>query len=85
MNEQEIDLMDELYFVQSYKDIKNELKWGDSVLQENLLSLHQKEFIKILVNHDEEYRANTYNPHEMDWERLYFLATKKGLLEHNGF
>ena len=84
MNEQEIDLLDELYFVQSYQEVKNALDWDDTPLQEHLFSLSQKEYIKMLVNHDEEYdKASDFS--SIPWNDLYFLATKKGLLEHNGF
>jgi hypothetical protein len=84
MNDQEIDLLDELYFVQSYQDVKDALDWDDTQLQKQLFSLSQKEYIKILINHDEEYKgANDLN--SIPWSELYFLATKKGLLEHNGF
>jgi hypothetical protein len=84
MNEQEIDLLDELYFVQPYSEIKKALDWEDTVLQKHLYSLSQKEYIKILVNHDEEY-DNSSDLESIPWINLYFLATKKGLLEHNGF
>jgi hypothetical protein len=85
MNDLEIDLMDELYFVQSYQEVKNALNWEDENLQTHLLALNQKEFIKILVNHDEEYPHKIVDVNSVPWNELYFLATKKGLLEHNGF
>lgn len=85
MNDQEIDLMDELYFVQSYKEVKDALGWEDESLQNQLLGLHEKEFIKILINHDEDYPHKIESIKSVPWNELYFLATKKGLLEHNGF
>lgn len=84
MNEQEIDLLDELYFVQSYSEVKGALDWEDPQLQKHLFSLNQKEYIKILINHDEEYIGSN-DLSSIPWNDLYFLATKKGLLEHNGF
>ncbi|HET8860436.1 hypothetical protein [Marivirga sp.] len=84
MNEQEIDLLDELYFVQSYDEVKSALGWQDSNLQKYLFSLYKKEYIKLLINHDEEY-AGVKNIKQIPWNSLYFLATKKGLMEHNGF
>ncbi|ADR20630.1 hypothetical protein MATR_17450 [Marivirga tractuosa] len=84
MNDQEIDLLDELYFVQSYKEVKTALDWEDAQLQKYLFSLNQKEYIKMLINQDEEYDG-IKDFDKIPWEDLYFLATKKGLLEHNGF
>jgi len=84
MNDQEIDLLDELYFVQSYRDLKSAMDWKDEDVQKHLFSLSQKDYIKILINHDEEYDGiKDFN--QIPWQDLYFLATKKGLLEHNGF
>jgi hypothetical protein len=85
MNEQEIDLMDELYFVQSYAEVKRAIDWEDALLQKYLLGLYEKEYVKMLTNHDEEYQGSTKNLDHIPWNELYFLATKKGLLEHNGF
>lgn len=84
MNDQEIDLLDELYFVQSYSEVKSALDWKDTHLQKHLFSLNQKEYIKILINQDEEYDGDK-DISSIPWNDLYFLATKKGLLEHNGF
>jgi hypothetical protein len=84
MNEQEIDLLDELYFVQSYKELKSAMDWDDAQLQKHLFSLNQKEYIKILVNQDDEYNGDK-EINSIPWQELFFLATKKGLLEHNGF
>ena len=84
MNDQEIDLLDELYFVQSYEEVKSALDWTDDIIQKHLFLLEQKEYIKILINHDEEY-AGSKDVNKIPWKELYFLATKKGLLEHNGF
>jgi len=84
MNNQEIDLLDELYFVQSYQDVKSALNWKDENLQKHLYSLNQKGYIKMLINHDKEYDGHK-DLKSIPWNNLYFLATKKGLLEHNGF
>ncbi|WP_375577604.1 hypothetical protein ABWH96_11125 [Marivirga tractuosa] len=84
MNDQEIDLLDELYFVQSYNEVKEALVWEDKDLQNQLFSLYQKEYIKVLINQDEDYKGDM-DLNTIPWKDLYFLATKKGLLEHNGF
>lgn len=84
MNDQEIDLLDELYFVQSYGEVKSALDWKDTHLQKHLFSLYQKEYIKFLINQDDEYDGDK-DVSSIPWNDLYFLATKKGLLEHNGF
>ncbi len=85
MTDNEFDLLDELYFVQSFEVIKDALNWEKELLKETLFSLYKKDFIKILIEHDVDF-SDTIDSYEMfDWENKYFLASKKGLLLHNGF
>jgi len=81
MSEEEFDLMDELYFVQAYGYLKEELGWDDDKLLVILQDLYDKGFIKCLSHPDNELfdhidikgMGTTY----------YYLATKKGLMHHN--
>ena len=85
MSDNEFDLIDELYFVQSYTIVKDALDWDSTMLNETLYSLYNKDFIKILLTHDEEFSDEISDPHNFSWSDKYFLASKKGLLLHNGF
>ncbi len=82
MTDEEFDVLDELYFVISYNDLVRALVIDETKLVEVLNSLHQRDFIKVLSNADDEVddndvdlaqKANTY----------FYLITKKGLLAHN--
>lgn len=84
MTDDEFDLLDELYFVQSYNEVKNAINWQDEKLKVTLASLYQEGFIKILQSHDEEFKGSNSDD-AIPWEDLFYLATKKGLLQHNGF
>jgi hypothetical protein len=81
MTDNEFDLLDELYFVQPYNLLKETLGWEDYQLLATLQSLHSKGWIKCLFEPDDEVFG------EVDFEgkgmELYYLATKKGLMEHN--
>lgn len=81
MSENEFDLLDELYFVQHFDYLKETLGWGDEILLDTLKSLYEKGFIKCLYGPDNEV-FETLNFEEKGRE-LYYLATKKGLMEHN--
>jgi hypothetical protein len=81
MSEEEFDLMDELYFVRSYGHLKKELDWEHEKLLATLQSLLEKEWIKCFSSPDEEVFKN-YNLPKFGKEYFY-LATKKGLMEHN--
>ena len=81
MIDAEFDLLDELYFVQSYIDVKKSLGWDDQLLLETLNSLYQEGMVKCLSLPDEE-RFDEVNIF-VEGKSLYFLATKKGLMAHN--
>lgn len=85
MSDNEFDLIDELYFVQSYDVIKEALKWESELLNSTLFSLYQKDYIKILIGHDDEFSSVIEAYEKFNWEDKYYLASKKGLLLHNGF
>lgn len=81
MSEEEFDLIDELYFVQSYKYLQEELGWDDDKLLVNLQKLYDKGFIKCLTHPDKEL----FDDIDIKGQgtRYYYLATKKGLMHHN--
>jgi hypothetical protein len=81
MSEEEFDLLDELYFVQPYQYLKEELGWEDEKLLATLQLLIDKEWIKCFYNVDEEVKDN-FNI-EKEGKKYYYLATKVGLMEHN--
>lgn len=81
MNDAEFDLMDELYFVQSYSYIKETLDWSDSELIATLKILFEQGYIKCLDDPDSERFGSV--DFENEAALLYFLATKKGLMAHN--
>jgi len=78
----EYDIIDELYFVTSYADLKEESELSDEVLKKNLVTLIHQDFIRVYRDMDEELL-----PDEMDlessYQSYYYLASKKGLFEHN--
>jgi hypothetical protein len=83
MNDHEFDLLDDLYFVNSYENLKINLQWDHQKIRQTLLSLIEKDWIRIYKSGNEEIQFD-----DSDFEanhRLYFyLANKKGLLAHHG-
>ncbi len=81
MTDDEFDLIDELYFVQSYDYLKQELDWEDEKLLVILQRLVDKEWINCFSNPDEEIFDD---PDIQNKGKGYFyLASKKGLLAHH--
>lgn len=81
MSDDEFDLLDELYFLQSYEQLKNETRWDDQKLLATLNQLFQKEYIKCYSAPDQEVFDGV--DLDRDGSGYYYLATKKGLLKHN--
>ena len=81
MTEDEFEVVDELYFVQSYADIKKELHWEDEKLLGILQSLVEKKWVKCLLSPEEEVfeDCDVWN----NGENYFYLATKEGLMIHN--
>lgn len=81
MTDAEFDLLDELYFVQPFGYLLESLGWSEEKLLETLQSACEKGYIKCLYSPDEEV-FERFDMFELG-RNLYFLATKKGLMEHN--
>ncbi|HEY4650925.1 MAG TPA: hypothetical protein VIG72_05900 [Pontibacter sp.] len=83
MTETEFDILDELYFVASYTDLRSTLSLSDEELCQGLQSLLEKGYIRILYpDQDTEhaYEAKAFGKHCQEY---FYLATKAGLVVHN--
>ncbi len=83
MSDLEFDILDQLYFVTPYAKVLEELSIPEQQLKAGLKQLLEKGFVRCFKTVSEEAL-----PHEIDWElhfaNYYYLATKEGLLAHNG-
>jgi hypothetical protein len=81
MSDDEFDLLDELYFLQSFQYLKETLDWEDERLLRTLQRLLEKGWIKCFHSPDKEvFGAIDLSDQGL---HLYYLATKAGLLKHN--
>lgn len=83
MTDEEFDVLDELYFVQPYEHLKEELEMDDKDLLLVLKSLLKKTWVKCYSAMDEEVFEKDIDL-ENNFQRYLYLATKKGLMAHNG-
>lgn len=83
MTDQEYDVLDELYFVVPFSHLQQELDMEEETLKKILETLLKKGWIKCFLSASEEAL-----PAEIDLENrfdeYFYLATKSGLLAHNG-
>ena len=82
MEDWEFDLIDELYFVTSYAELVDKLPEYNDKLQEYLLKLLKKGWIKVFKKESDEevLELELFN---INYKKYNYLATKAGLLEHN--
>jgi hypothetical protein len=83
MSDLEFDILDELYFVQSFSELQKKLSLDEKELKNGLMILLQKTWIKCFEpNRENVLETETLN-FEENFRSLHYLATKEGLLQHN--
>ncbi|QNF34648.1 hypothetical protein HUW51_18650 [Adhaeribacter swui] len=83
MTETEFDIIDELYFVNSFADIATTLALEEEELSQSLQELLKKGYVKCFFP-DPDTEVD-YNPATFREQgtHFYYLATKAGLMAHN--
>lgn len=82
MTDREFELMDELYFVQSFQELQEECDMDEQELKQLLKGLVSKGWVRWMTSRsDENPESQVF--HESLLQEYYYLATKAGLLAHN--
>ena len=77
------DILDELYFVTSFNDLRNALGLPEETLCLELKKLLELEFVKSFFPDPDSEITFAPETFDQDCNRYFYLATKKGLLAHN--
>lgn len=82
MTDLEFDVLDELYFVQSFTELQKETGLDATTLKEVLAGMYGKGWLRCLPEPSggEDYRGKDFPE---NYSATYFLASKEGLLAHN--
>lgn len=83
MTDQEFDILDELYFVISFQELMRNLSWPVEDVLPVLKELVAKELVKCIDPQSEEEVELSAAELDKQYNKILFLATKKGLMEHN--
>lgn len=83
MTDAEFDVLDELYFVQSFQYLIDELDMEKEDLKEVLTALVNKGWVKCFLSMHEEALSHELHLDEK-YQEYFYLATKAGLMAHNG-
>lgn len=83
MSDEEFDVMDELYFVQPFSHLIAELDLEEQEMVAVLAKLVRKGWVRCLKGMDDEVPDEALDL-ETEYANYFYLATKQGLLAHNG-
>jgi hypothetical protein len=82
MTDLEFDMMDELYFISSFHELKEKLSLEEPELVNALHKLIQKGWVKCLEKETDDELEVPSN-FKAEYQNYNYLATKAGLLAHN--
>jgi len=82
MTDREFDVLDELYFVTPFHELREHVGLPEEELKEILIILSEKGWLKCFGNMDEELPLDDINL-ETEYKKYFYLASKEGLLAHN--
>ncbi len=82
MTNQEFNLLDELYFVKSFAELQDELDMKKDALKEVLLQVIDKEWVGCYATPMVGLTVEKAD-FEGNYLEYFYLATKKGMFEHN--
>ncbi|MFY0592745.1 hypothetical protein [Roseivirga sp.] len=83
MTDEEFDVLDELYFVQPFTFLLEELSMSAEEIKPVLKLLLDKGWVKCLRDMNNEVFDEDLK-FEENYQNYFYLASKKGLLAHNG-
>lgn len=82
MTDEEFDVLDELYFLQSFTYLLNEIGMKEDKLKSTLVDLCEKGWVKSYSSPTEQVVFERSN-FEESFANYYYLASKAGLMAHN--
>lgn len=82
MTDIEYEIIDELYFLTSFADLKSTFNQGDVDLEEMIWRLISKGWVRMTDKNDNEIQTVESDFHRQK-DQFYFIVTKSGLLAHN--
>ena len=82
MTDQEFDILDELYFLTGFEELKEGCGLKNEELVPALWKIIKKEWVNCFKNYDQEFQA-TQSEFETNFADYHYLASKKGLMAHN--
>jgi hypothetical protein len=83
MSDLEYDVLDELYFVQHFKELLKLTDLEEHEIKKTLQTLIDKNWVRCFKDAATEVQSSELD-FELEFRNYYYLASKKGLFAHNG-
>jgi len=85
LSEVQFDILDALYFVESYDHILEDAPYPETVVRAEMHTLIDRGWVQVMRLDEEKGDYLRTAIYDLDNMRdFYYLATKEGLLKHNG-
>ena len=86
LNELQFDIIDCLYFVESYENILEDVSKPEPIVRDELRTLIDRGYVNVLIFDEEngDYKKTAIFDSD-NMKDYHYLASKDGLLKHNGF
>lgn len=82
MTDTEFEILDTLYFLISFEELRIELGFTEEVLKEELIQLIKKCWVKYMEKITDR-EIDDLKEFEFHYKNYNYLATKEGLFAHN--
>ena len=82
MTDKEFDVLDELYFLQSFDALVKSVDMSENELKDILHYLIEKGWLRCYINPNDEIAFDELK-FQKYYNKYYYLASKEGLLAHN--
>jgi len=82
MTNLEFEILDEIYFVESFANLQKKIDTNEQTLKNTLKQMIEKGWVKCFANQYTEVVFDTHS-FEEKYQIYHYLATKEGLLAHN--
>ena len=82
MNEVAYDIMDQMYFVTSFEDVKEQSGFEDAVISSVLWNFINMGWVKCFDGPENEITV-AEDDFKANFAKYHYLASKQGLLAHN--
>lgn len=86
LNELQFDILDAIYFVEPYQNLIEEIDEPEPVIRDELRTMIDHGLVNVMLFNEEKGDYEKTRIYDTDNMQNYaYLASKDGLLKHNGY